>query len=307
MPHTFWVVGHRGSPCFEVENTMPSFERAIREGANALELDLCVTRDREVVVWHDFSPHEKNARFRRWGWEPDVAFRPRVPDDSQLRKPTSELTLAEFRTHYGYAKKKGGARVDAEIPLLSRFFEWAARERKLGLVYFDIKVPYDRADLLRVITGQLDQLTERCSPSFRSVLECSDPKVARELKDLTPRLEHSLDVEPPAGIVFRTELCSSVRAAIEHGLRHATPQKPRSVTLRPFATHCRIVAEDLELMKRHNASASTTKLEGVCSFTINRESEMRRLIGLGITGMQSDRPEVLRRVAVAAGKRVEVA
>ena len=35
----FLVIGHRGSPCFEVENTMASFRRAVeREGANGLEV-----------------------------------------------------------------------------------------------------------------------------------------------------------------------------------------------------------------------------------------------------------------------------
>ena len=35
----FWVIGHRGSPEREVENTIESFERALVDGANGLELD----------------------------------------------------------------------------------------------------------------------------------------------------------------------------------------------------------------------------------------------------------------------------
>ena len=37
----FLVAGHRGSPTFEPENTLPSFERAINDGANSLEVDIC--------------------------------------------------------------------------------------------------------------------------------------------------------------------------------------------------------------------------------------------------------------------------
>ena len=287
---------------------MPSFERAVAvDGANGLELDLCVTRDREVVLWHDFSPHEQNARFRRWGLEPDVRYRPRVPSDSRWRKPVHELTLADFRSHYGYAEKmRGGARVDAAIPVLASFLEWAVTKRELGIVFFDIKIPAEHVGLLPALLERVDALVAQLSPKFRIVLECAAPEVATELMRLAPHFQHTLDVEPPAGAVFRSERWSAVREAIRHGFRHATPQKPRSITLWPFRTHRRIVAADLALMKAHNDKAPAVPLDGVCSFTINTEAEMRSLIALGIGGMQSDRPDLLHRVAVAAGRRVRM-
>ena len=49
----FLITGHRGSPVNEPENTLPSFERALSEGANSLETDICVTKDKEVILWHD--------------------------------------------------------------------------------------------------------------------------------------------------------------------------------------------------------------------------------------------------------------
>src|SRR6186713_985096 len=100
----FWVIGHRGSPEVEVENTIASFERALAEGANGLELDVCVTSDEEAVVWHDEDPHEWRARFRRLGLEPVVRHRPYTPRDRRYCRPVSELTLEELRTHFGYTK-----------------------------------------------------------------------------------------------------------------------------------------------------------------------------------------------------------
>src|SRR5687768_11171658 len=48
------VVGHRGSPSKKVENTIESFEEAVLvDGADVVETDLCVTKDGEVVCWHD--------------------------------------------------------------------------------------------------------------------------------------------------------------------------------------------------------------------------------------------------------------
>ena len=47
------VHGHRGARAVLPENTLPAFEYAIREGVDALELDLAVTRDGVLVVSHD--------------------------------------------------------------------------------------------------------------------------------------------------------------------------------------------------------------------------------------------------------------
>ncbi len=47
------VVGHRGSAAHAPENTMPSFELAVREGADAIELDLHVSSDGALIVIHD--------------------------------------------------------------------------------------------------------------------------------------------------------------------------------------------------------------------------------------------------------------
>lgn len=47
------VVGHRGSPREAPENTMASFRAAVAAGARAIELDVRLTADREIVIHHD--------------------------------------------------------------------------------------------------------------------------------------------------------------------------------------------------------------------------------------------------------------
>lgn len=46
-------IGHRGAPRDFLENTLPSFERALELGADAIELDVHATADGVVVVHHD--------------------------------------------------------------------------------------------------------------------------------------------------------------------------------------------------------------------------------------------------------------
>ncbi len=49
----FTIFGHRGSPATHPENTLEGFRHALSVGADALELDVHVTRDGRVVVHHD--------------------------------------------------------------------------------------------------------------------------------------------------------------------------------------------------------------------------------------------------------------
>ena len=48
-----WVIAHRGASADERENTLPAFERAIELGADFVELDVQVSSDGVLVVFHD--------------------------------------------------------------------------------------------------------------------------------------------------------------------------------------------------------------------------------------------------------------
>lgn len=49
----FTAIAHRGASAYYPENTLPSFEGAIAMGADMVELDVQLTSDKEVVVFHD--------------------------------------------------------------------------------------------------------------------------------------------------------------------------------------------------------------------------------------------------------------
>ena len=47
------LIGHRGSPVLITENTIPSFEKAIDLGADGLEFDIRLSKDNQIVVFHE--------------------------------------------------------------------------------------------------------------------------------------------------------------------------------------------------------------------------------------------------------------
>lgn len=53
MAERFLILGHRGSPKRFPENTLASFEEALRAGADGFETDLRLLFDRTAVLYHD--------------------------------------------------------------------------------------------------------------------------------------------------------------------------------------------------------------------------------------------------------------
>ena len=53
VPMKTMIQAHRGASAYCPENTLVSFSKAIELGADAIELDVHLTKDGEIVVAHD--------------------------------------------------------------------------------------------------------------------------------------------------------------------------------------------------------------------------------------------------------------
>lgn len=117
------VLGHRGAPLKEIENTVASFRRAIVDGADGVELDIRPTTDNVLVVSHD------NSLKRVYG------------TDVKVEEST-------------YAEVKAAA---PSIATLSEVFD------ALGPVYYDIEIKADQSvDFKREVCTLLwDELGRR--------------------------------------------------------------------------------------------------------------------------------------------------
>lgn len=52
-PNDIWVIAHRGASKDAPENTLSAFALAIKQGADMIELDIRLSRDGQIVVFHD--------------------------------------------------------------------------------------------------------------------------------------------------------------------------------------------------------------------------------------------------------------
>jgi glycerophosphoryl diester phosphodiesterase len=112
-----------------------------------------------------------------------------------------------------------------------------------------------------------------------------------------PGADYALDVEPAAGIVINPRSYSGVRQAITYGNSVATLLRPHANTLAPWSTHRRIISHDIRLRDRHLRRSAGNQHIDIVSFTVNDPGEMRCLIALGIDGIQTNYPALLREVA----------
>jgi glycerophosphoryl diester phosphodiesterase len=292
--HLFLNCGHRGSPVNEPENTIPSFERALREGANSLETDICVTKDREVILWHDWNPDELVALIREGGFEPEVSYKPDFPSPfSGFRMGTSDLTLQEFRAHYNYIKKGGDEPVRAYIPVLEDFIKWLSENEKVKYVFLDLKVPSDEKELVIVILDKLDELIKKNNLSCKFILETFSKEVLETGKAKYPDLNYCLDVQIPLGFIFFPWLHSSVKVAAMNKNRIALVLRPRQITIGSWMTYRRVIRFDVRKKKQHNKKHRDEQIDFLIGCTVNDKREMECLIKKGINGMQTDYPRRL--------------
>ncbi|NLI70430.1 MAG: glycerophosphodiester phosphodiesterase [Firmicutes bacterium] len=54
-PGKMMILGHRGSPREAPENTIPSFLTALERGADGIELDVTLSRDKALIIIHDYT------------------------------------------------------------------------------------------------------------------------------------------------------------------------------------------------------------------------------------------------------------
>ena len=158
------IIGHRGAAAVAPENTLVSFERALKDGADGIEFDVRLAKDGVPVVIHD-------ATLLRTGRR-----RGRVASFS-----SAELSEVDTGTWFNL-RHPALARPDyaqATIPTLARVFE--AMAEKEALLYVEMKC--DRQDG-PALAAQVVKVIHSYSLAGRVVVESFDLEAIAEVKRL---------------------------------------------------------------------------------------------------------------------------
>src|SRR5262245_30714681 len=297
-PAQFLIVGHRGACASAVENTLASCERAVEvEGADAVEIDLCVTQDGQVVAWHDWDPDALVALARQAGAELDVLCRPVVPPAGHpMRRPVCDLTLAELRAHYGYAVVGQDQTVSARLPVLEEIVCWARTKSCLKAVILDCKVPPAHKELITVVTEALRREVEREPVGVPFVFLTPYTEDFEVMHAVVPAAVRSCDVEIPVGFFPDRSQLSAVTRARAWGNGWASIGRPL-FTIGGWWTYRKTIQADLERMREARGTTPALPPAYYICWTIDRTREMRHLMRMGVSGILTDFPALLRRLS----------
>lgn len=268
------VIGHRGAPYEAPENTLPAMDAAVRLGANGLEVDLSVTADGAVVLWHDTDPDLIEAVMRQIGAE-GYPYTPSVPSIfSRWRQPVDRLTLAQLREHYGYEPGRW------HIPTLEEFFDWLQAHPQVEAIYLDVKDSVQAEHVVRRVWEALDRGAGL--PELKVFLMHMDPQAVRRMRATAEELgaEDRLRIQ-------RDLVGDPVEAAItEAGTRHV------SMGARAYELWTSFLQDVAEAIYARDQDT----LESVIVWTYDEEDQQRELLTLGVDGLITDRPGQLRRI-----------
>jgi glycerophosphoryl diester phosphodiesterase len=231
------VVGHRGCAGEAPENTLASFQLALDQGCDAIELDIHLSADGQIVVCHDPTV-QRTTDGTGWIYQMTV---------EQLKKLDAGAWFHESYT---------GER----IPTLDEVLQLVPEHI---LINIEIKYSYNHqmeARLLELLhaSGRMEQV----------IISSFDHKCLAWLNRLEPVLK--------IGLLYS-----------ENVINHVTFSELAGFPIHSLHPHHRYI-DDEDVQEVLKAGLS------VYPYTVNEESQLRRWIGLGTTGIITDYPGKLR-------------
>ncbi|WP_247500955.1 glycerophosphodiester phosphodiesterase [Bradyrhizobium sp. 149] len=290
----FDLEAHRGGRALLPENTLPAFANALSMGVDTLELDVGITADGEVVVSHER------------GLNPDLARDANGAYVAPPGTPFVKLQFAEVRAYDvgqirpdgPYARQFPDQRAvpGTRIPSLSELFA-LVRKSSNTRVRFNIETkidpnqPDETLDPQTFVTKLLG-LIEVENFSDRVMIQSFDWRTLQLVQQRTPKMPTVyLTLQRGSGQTVAldkaTNWMAGFSAADHAGSLPRTIKAAGGTVWSPYFgdVTAALIAEAHALGLR------------VVVWTVNKREDMARMIELGVDGVISDRPDLLRQVA----------
>jgi glycerophosphoryl diester phosphodiesterase len=303
-----WNIAHRGGAGLFPENTLAAFRDAVARGCDGAELDVQLSRDGEVIVFHDYrlKPEICRGSDGRFLEKPT----PRVKDLSLAGLKTCDVGRADPASAYARAHPAVTAIDGERIPTLAEVIAVAKTAAKPFRLFVELKTSFADRDL----SADPVSLTERTIEVLRA---------ADYLDDTIfvgfdwPALLHAKSLVPHVECWFTT-LAQSWFLPGKPPPEDDPPSEPALAMLRYWAATgtspwaggydaCNYGGSILRAIKAAGGdgwfppygdinpqSVAEARALGlkVGAWTVDDEADMRRLIALGLDAICTDRPDL---------------
>lgn len=275
-PTGFDVVAHQGGPAGTgTGESLPAFANALEIGVSTLELDIGITRDRQPVVWHDEFVDPRKCS----DTGPAFAADPQYPYSGKL---VHDLTLAQLRT----------LNCGNSIAVLPEVF--ALADRYGADVGFDIETKVDAEQPDR--TADPGTFVEVILDAVRAAGRLDRAEIESfDWRTLT--LIRQVDSAIPLAALWdaHTWVPGSPWLA---GINPADVGDPVIGAATVGAT---ILSPDFTLVDRGLVDRAHAASLTVLPWTVDDAGDMRTQIALGVDGIITNYPAVLRAVLADRG------
>ncbi|MEW5717732.1 MAG: glycerophosphodiester phosphodiesterase family protein, partial [Chloroflexota bacterium] len=157
------IVGHRGAAGAAPENTLAAFQRAIEIGVDAIELDVHLSKDNELIVIHD----------------------PTLVRTTDGTGAVRDFTVAELKKLNAAAKFKGSGNYDVQrLPTLQEVFDLVGARAPLQI---EIKLAADGSRYPGIEQKVVDHV-RRNNAVASAEITSFDFDTVRHVQSLEPRV-----------------------------------------------------------------------------------------------------------------------
>jgi glycerophosphoryl diester phosphodiesterase len=255
------VVAHRGASWDAPEHTFAAYDLALERSADWIEQDLQMTRDGHLVVLHDDSLDR-------------TATGPAASCSGLVRDHTlAELASCEVGSWFN---RKNPARAQAayaneRIPTLEAVLtRYAGRAR----FYIETKNPAEAPGMEDSLLVHLrrHRLVGRGTDEGRVLVQSFSAASLLRLRELEPRLQ------------------------LVQLIGDSIPPSQLAATLDSIAKYAVGIGPSREIINQDFIKAAQARGLVVHPYTVNAEPTMMSFLTMGVDGMFTDRPDLLRRL-----------
>ena len=283
------VIGHRGARGLLPESSLPGFAKAIDLKVDMIELDIGITRDETVVVHHDFTLNPEIARDCTGNWIEtnsiricDLAYEELLQYDIGMIKPGTD-----YRSQFPYQESRKGCR----IPTLEEVVSLVNASGQD--VIFCIEAKYLPKQPLP--THPLEKFSEvlakeiiRLDIAATSIIQSFDWQIAKAVQRLVPCLDTwHLTSQMPS---YNT-LEESLDGKLTEGMRLS--DFGGSVPKMVAAAGGEVWSCDVQTLTAELVDEAHELGLKVYCWTVNSETDIKRLKAAAIDGIITDYPDRL--------------
>jgi glycerophosphoryl diester phosphodiesterase len=295
----FDLVGHRGARGFAPENTLPAFATALSIGVTALELDTAITKDGVIVISHEqaLNPNIARDKAGKWLGNPGLLIKSLTFDELQQYDVGRLKPNTNYAQNFPEQKAMDGIR----IPRLADLFAMVKKVNNEQVrFYIEIKhSPLKPEETLNPETSanRVVELIQKEGMEGRVSILCFDWRVLQVVQKIAPGIptvylsvqQRSLDT-----IYEYSRENSPWTAGFQIKDHGSVPRMVKAAGGRVWASYF----EELTKAKLKEAHELGIK---VVSWTVNEPAQIKKMIDLGVDGIISDRPDLVRRIMAERG------